>query len=74
MKQFEMTDMGFLHFYLGLQIYQQYNRILISQSKYVLEILKKFGMIECKSVSTPIFFSKFEVHKNYKLVDEINYR
>nr|GEW81328.1 hypothetical protein [Tanacetum cinerariifolium] len=43
-----------LTFFLGLQVKQKKDGIFISQDKYVAEILKKFGLTEGKSVSTPI--------------------
>nr|GEU91454.1 uncharacterized mitochondrial protein AtMg00810-like [Tanacetum cinerariifolium] len=46
--------MGELTFFLGLQVKQKKNGIFISQDKYVAEILKKFGLTEGKSASTPI--------------------
>nr|GFC20870.1 hypothetical protein [Tanacetum cinerariifolium] len=39
---------------LGLQVKRKKNGIFISQDKYVAEILRKFGLIEGKSASTPI--------------------
>jgi hypothetical protein len=42
---------------LGLHICQQDKGIFISQAKYIKEMLKKFGMVDCKLVSTPIHTS-----------------
>nr|GFB79963.1 hypothetical protein TSUD_135330 [Tanacetum cinerariifolium] len=50
----EMSSMGELAFFLGLQVKQKKDGIFISQDKYVAEILKKFGLSEGKSASTPI--------------------
>ena len=44
--KFEMSIMGKLNFFLGLQIKQEKERIFINQTKYVREILKKFGTSE----------------------------
>nr|GEX53237.1 hypothetical protein [Tanacetum cinerariifolium] len=52
--KFQMSSMGELTFFLGLQVKQKKDGIFISQDKYVAEILKKFGLIDGKSVSTPI--------------------
>ena len=49
-----MSLLGELKIFLGLQISQQNNGIFISQSKYIKEMLKKFGMEDCKPVSTPM--------------------
>nr|GEX29142.1 uncharacterized mitochondrial protein AtMg00810-like [Tanacetum cinerariifolium] len=46
--------MGELTFFLGLQVKQKEDGIFINQDKYVAEILKKFGLTEGKTASTPI--------------------
>nr|GEU62751.1 hypothetical protein [Tanacetum cinerariifolium] len=52
--KFQMSSMGELTFFLGLQVKQKDNEIFISQDKYVAEILRKFGLTYGKSASTPI--------------------
>nr|GEY84228.1 putative ribonuclease H-like domain-containing protein [Tanacetum cinerariifolium] len=52
--KFHMSSMGELTFFLGLQVKQKDNRIFISQDKYVAKLLKKCGLTEGKSASTPI--------------------
>ncbi|GJV20906.1 retrovirus-related pol polyprotein from transposon TNT 1-94 [Tanacetum coccineum] len=49
-----MSSMGELTFFLGLQVQQKKDGIFISQDKYVVEILKKFGFTEVKTASTPM--------------------
>ncbi|GKC01712.1 uncharacterized mitochondrial protein-like protein [Tanacetum coccineum] len=53
-EKFQMSSMGELTFFLGLQVQQKNDGIFISQDKYVDEILKKFGFTEVKTASTPI--------------------
>jgi hypothetical protein len=53
-SEFEMKDLGMMHYFLGLEVWQRTDEIFLSQGKYTLEILKKFGMIECKSMPTPM--------------------
>nr|GEW14810.1 uncharacterized mitochondrial protein AtMg00810-like [Tanacetum cinerariifolium] len=53
-EKFQMSSMGELAFFLGLQVKQKKDGIFISQDKYVTEILRKFGLTEQKSASTPI--------------------
>ncbi|GJX20017.1 putative ribonuclease H-like domain-containing protein [Tanacetum coccineum] len=53
-EKFQMSSMGELTFFLGLQVQQKKDGIFISQDKYVGEILKKFGFIEVKNASTPM--------------------
>nr|GEW96591.1 hypothetical protein [Tanacetum cinerariifolium] len=52
--KFQMSSMGELTFFLGLQVKQKQDRIFISQDKYVAKILRKFGLTDKKSSSTPI--------------------
>nr|GEW25108.1 putative ribonuclease H-like domain-containing protein [Tanacetum cinerariifolium] len=52
--KFQMSSMGELTFFLGLQVKQKKDGIFISQDKYVAGILRKFGLTEGKSASTPI--------------------
>ena len=53
-SEFEMSMMGELNFFLGLQIKQTSNGTLIHQQKYIKELLKKFGMNSSKLIDTPI--------------------
>nr|GEU36030.1 uncharacterized mitochondrial protein AtMg00810-like [Tanacetum cinerariifolium] len=52
--KFQMSSMGELTFFLGLQVKQKKDGIFISQDKYVAEVLRKFGLTKGKSASTPI--------------------
>nr|GEU75921.1 putative ribonuclease H-like domain-containing protein [Tanacetum cinerariifolium] len=51
---FQMSSIGELTFFLGLQVKQKKDGIFISQDKYVAKILRKFGLTEGKSASTAI--------------------
>ncbi|GKE04187.1 uncharacterized mitochondrial protein-like protein [Tanacetum coccineum] len=53
-EKFQMSSMGELTFFLGLQVKQKNDGIFISQDKYVAEILKKFGFTKVKTASTPM--------------------
>nr|GEU89683.1 uncharacterized mitochondrial protein AtMg00810-like [Tanacetum cinerariifolium] len=53
-NRFQMSSMGELTFFLGLQVKQKEDGIFISQDKYVTEILKKFNFMSMKTASTPI--------------------
>ncbi|GJR34599.1 putative ribonuclease H-like domain-containing protein [Tanacetum coccineum] len=53
-EKFQMSSMGELTFFLGLQVEQKEDGIFISQDKYVGEILKKFRFTEVKNASTPM--------------------
>eukprot|EP00752_Nemacystus_decipiens_P003379 g3126.t1 len=52
-NKFKMTDGGPAKLLLGMEIAQKHGEITVSQHYYVLEILEKFKMQDCKPVSTP---------------------
>ncbi|GJV61507.1 retrovirus-related pol polyprotein from transposon TNT 1-94 [Tanacetum coccineum] len=52
--EFEMSMMGELNFFLGLQIKQIEDGIFFNQSKYIKEMLKKFGLEDSKQTKTPM--------------------
>jgi hypothetical protein len=53
-KMFEMSDLGVLHYYLGIEVRQQKNGVLISQSSYAKKILEKAGMSYCNPCKIPM--------------------
>jgi hypothetical protein len=53
-SEFEMKDLGMMHYFLGLEVWQRTDEIFPSRGKYTVEILKKFGMLNCKPMATPI--------------------
>ncbi|GJU55487.1 putative ribonuclease H-like domain-containing protein [Tanacetum coccineum] len=57
-QRFQMSLMGELTFFLGLQVKQKEDGIFISQDKYVGEILKKFGFSSIRTTSTPMKTNK----------------
>ncbi|GJT52922.1 putative ribonuclease H-like domain-containing protein [Tanacetum coccineum] len=57
-KRFQMSSIGELTFFLGLQVQQKEDGIFISQDKYVADILKKFDFTTVKAASTPIETNK----------------
>ncbi|GJZ44208.1 putative ribonuclease H-like domain-containing protein [Tanacetum coccineum] len=52
--KFQMSSIGELTFFLGLQVQQKEDGVFISQDKYVVDILKKFNYSDVKSASTPV--------------------
>jgi hypothetical protein len=72
---FKMTDLGLLHYYLGVEVFQHSNNIFISQCKYASELLKIFGMTNCKSVLTPMEKNlKLSKLEGGELVNNTSYR
>lgn len=54
MKQFDMSDLGRMNYFLGIEIVQRQGGIFIYQKRYAENILTRFGMTESKAVSTPV--------------------
>jgi hypothetical protein len=70
-KEFEMSLLGELSFFLGLQMRQSNQGIFISQTKYIREMLKRFGMEDCKPVVTPMQTScKLRKYDDSKSTDQ----
>ena len=53
-KQFEIKDLGNRKYFLGMEVVQSKRGILVSQRKYVLDLLKETGMLGCKPADTPM--------------------
>jgi Reverse transcriptase (RNA-dependent DNA polymerase). len=51
---FKMKNLGIISKYLGMQITRDENSLKINQTQYIQNMLKKFNMSDCKSISTPI--------------------
>lgn len=52
--QFEITDLGVLSYFLGLEVNQDVKGIHIAQKKYTEDLLKEYSMQQCKAVPTPL--------------------
>lgn len=53
-SEFEMTDLGKMRYFLGVEVLQNSKGIHLCQKKYAREVLERFGMGECNSVKNPI--------------------
>lgn len=53
-SMFEMSDLGLLHYFLGLEVKQGEDGVFISQRKYATDLLKRLNMVNCKVVATPM--------------------
>lgn len=82
-KGFKMTDLGYVYYYLGIEVTQHPKSIFLSQKKYNGELLNRFGMAECNPLTTPmeqnlkltsIEGKEFEDATKYRqLVGSLNY-
>ena len=50
--EFEMKDLGMMHYFLGMEVWQSVDEFFLGQGKYIVEILKRFGMMDCKAMAT----------------------
>ena len=70
-----MKDLGMMHYFLILEVWQHSDDIFLNQGKYTIEILKRFGMIYCKAMTTPMTTSLKLLHDDTsKAVDATLYK
>ena len=53
-SKFDMKDLCLMHYYLGLEVWKKRGEVFLGQGKYAINILRKFGMMDCKSMDTPM--------------------
>jgi hypothetical protein len=74
-SEFEMKELGLMNYFLGREVWQSLERIFLNQGKYVVEILKRFDMLECKFMNTPIETKmKILVDTSSELINSTLYR
>nr|GFB93864.1 retrotransposon protein, putative, unclassified [Tanacetum cinerariifolium] len=73
-SKFEMSMMGELKFFLGIQIHQSPRRIFINQAKYAQEILVNHGMTSCDSIGTSMATKHLDADLSGTPIDQTKYR
>nr|GFB58482.1 retrovirus-related Pol polyprotein from transposon TNT 1-94 [Tanacetum cinerariifolium] len=73
-SKFEMSMMGELKFFLGIEIHQSPRGIFINKAKYAQEILKNHGMTSCDSIGTPMATKHLDADLSGTSVDQTKYR
>ena len=74
-SEFEMSMIGEVSYFLGLQIKQLKNGTFVSQDKYIKDMLKKFGMDDAKAISTPMGTNRnLDSDAGGNMVDQKMYR
>jgi hypothetical protein len=74
-NEFQMSMMGELTFFLGIQVKQMKQDTFIYQAKYTKDLMKKFNMAELKSVSTPMSTTTtLDLDENGEAVDQREYK
>ena len=73
--KFDMKDMGLLHYFLGLEVWQKNGEIFLGQRRYATEILKRFRMQHCRPMATPMITNWKKIDASWdKEVDPTLYR
>ena len=52
--EFDMKYLWMMHYFLGMEVWQSIDGIFLGQGKYEVDILKRFGMLDCKVITTPM--------------------
>ena len=74
-QEFEMTDIGLMHYYLGMEVWQEPGHIFLGQGNYAADILRRFRMEDCKSMSTSMVTCWKKLHTSKgELVDPTLFR
>jgi hypothetical protein len=74
-NEFQMSMMGELTFFLGIQVKQMKQDTFIYQAKYTKDLMKKFNMAELKFVSTPMSTTTtLDLDENGEAVDQREYK
>jgi hypothetical protein len=73
--KFEMKDLGMMHYIVGLEVWKRHDEIFLNQGKYAVEILKRFNMLDCMTMTTPMVSNmKFLQDTTSKTMDVTLYR
>ena len=53
-REFKIKDLRMMHYFLGMEVWKNENGIVLGQGKYAVDILKRFKMLYCKAMPTPM--------------------
>ena len=71
-SEFKIKDLGMIHYFLGLVVWQRTDEIFPSQAKYIVEKLKKFELLNLKLVATPMMMNMKKLSVSSSNSDEID--
>jgi hypothetical protein len=75
MKMYKMTDLGLLHYYMGIEVKQRQSGLLLSQANYAKRVLEKAGMKGCNPFKIPMEpKTRLSKENTNPLVDATSYR
>ena len=73
-SKFEMKDLGMMNYFLGMEMWHNADGISLGQGKYMVEILKRFKMMECRAMTTPMALNlKLLSDDSSEMVDAMMY-
>ena len=67
-----MKDLGMMHYFLGLEVWQRTDEIFLSQGKYTVEILKNFKILNFKPMAIPMMTNLKKLSVSSFNFDEID--
>ncbi|XP_043687457.1 uncharacterized mitochondrial protein AtMg00810-like [Telopea speciosissima] len=74
-QEFSIKDLGDLHFFLGIEVNRTAKGLLLTQSRYIFDLLTRTGMVDCKPVKTPMATTtKFSDSGGVSMPDPTKYR
>jgi hypothetical protein len=74
-SEFEMSDIRLMHYFLGMEVWQEEGHIFLGRGKYAADILRRFQMEDYRPMSTPMITNWKNLSASYsQLVDAIVYR
>ena len=62
--EFEIKDLGLVHYFLILEFWQSKDGIFLSQGKYTIDVLRCFDMMDFKSMTTPMVSDLRKLHES----------
>jgi hypothetical protein len=73
-SEFEMTYIGLMNYFLGLEVWQEPRHIFLGQRKYAFDIMRRFQMDDCRPMTTPMITNWKKLHaSDSQLVDSTLY-
>ena len=71
-SKFEMKDLGLMHYFLGLEVWQRSDGIFLSQGKYTVDVLRRSKMMDCKSMASPMVTNLKKLHDTTSRSDPVD--
>eukprot|EP00253_Pinus_taeda_P002592 PITA_02592 len=73
--EFEMKDIGLMHYHFHLEVWQEEGHVFLGQGQYIVDVLSRFQMADCRPLSTPMITNSKKLHaSNSSLVDPTLHR